>query len=97
MSNPFDVSQPSGAIRSGLTYGSFLNGFRRQYGITNAHRYYVAYRRRLLDRALPDPFDITRHPTLDDWWEAKLLDARYADSPHFSQRHAHLSLIPRRM
>ena len=79
MSNPFKISQPSGAIRSGVTYGRFLNSFRRQYGITDAHRYYLEFRRRLLDRALPDPLDITRHPTLDEWWEAKLLESKYSD------------------
>lgn len=85
MSNPFDVSQPSGEIKSGITYGRFLNAFRRQYGVTDPHRYYLGYRRRVLDRALPDPFEITLHSTLDDWWEAKLLEGRYAGLVRGSQ------------
>jgi hypothetical protein len=79
MSNPFDISQPSGTIRPGVTYGRFLNAFRRQYGITDPHRYYIVFRRRLLDRAMRDPLGITRHQTLDEWWEAKLLESKYSD------------------
>lgn len=85
MSSPFNVSQLSGAIKPGMTYGRFLNNFRREYGVTDPHRYYVAYRRHLLDRALPDPFNITNHSTLEDWWETKLLESRYADLIHRSK------------
>lgn len=62
-------------------YGRFITLFKKRYGVTDPHRYYRRLRQRLLDRALPDPFGITRYATLDDWWQAQALNYRYGN-PH---------------
>lgn len=79
MSSPFDLAAQPGVIHDRLNYLAFLRAFRREYGVTDPHRYYQAQRRKVLDRALPDLFGITRHTTLDDWWEANVLAWKYAD------------------
>lgn len=78
MSSPFDLSAQPNVIRVRPNYLAFLHKFRREYGVTDPHRYYQVYRRKLLDRALPDRFGVTRYDTLDDWWEATALAWKYA-------------------
>lgn len=79
MSNPFDLAKHRGVIDTRPNYGAFLRTFRREYGVTDPQRYYREYRRKLLDCARPDPFGIARHASLDEWWEARVLDWQYAD------------------
>ena len=79
MSSPFDLVKHPVVINARPNYGAFLRAFWREYGVSDPQRFYVAFRRELLDRARPDPFGITQHQSLDDWWEAKVLEWRYAD------------------
>lgn len=79
MSSPFELATQRSVIKSRPNYPAFLNAFRREYGVTDPHHYYRTYRRKVLDRVLPDPFGIARHASLDDWWEANFLAWKYAD------------------
>jgi hypothetical protein len=79
VSCPFDLAKHPGVTDTRPNYGAFLRTFRREYGVTDPQRFYLEYRRTLMDRARPDPFGITRHPSLDEWWEAKVLEWRYAE------------------
>lgn len=79
VSNPFDLAKHRGVIDTRPNYEAFLRTFRREYGVTEPQRYYQEYRRKLLDCARPDPFGIARHASLDEWWEARVLEWQYAD------------------
>lgn len=79
MSCPFDLAKHPGVISSRPNYGALLRTFKREFGVSDPQRFYQAYRRKLLDRARPDPFGIARHLSLDEWWEEKVLEWRYAE------------------
>lgn len=79
MGSPFDLVTQPGVVRARPNYLAFLRAFRREYGVNDPHHYYQAHRRQLLDRALPDPYGLGRHATLDEWWEANVLAWKYAD------------------
>lgn len=79
MSSPFDLAKHTGVINTRPNYGAFLRTFRREYGVIDPQRYYQEYRRKLLDSARPDPFGIARYASLDEWWEVRVLEWRYAE------------------
>lgn len=79
MSSPFDLPKQAAAARFRPNYGAFLNAFRREYGVADPHRYYLAYRRKVMDCALSDPFGVACQATLDEWWEANVLAWKYVD------------------
>ncbi|MFZ5483837.1 MAG: hypothetical protein ACOZB0_06355 [Pseudomonadota bacterium] len=79
MSSPFDLANQPSVIHARPNYLSFLRAFRREYGVSEPHLFYQSFRRQLLDRALPDPYGLSRHATLDDWWEANVLAWKHAD------------------
>ena len=79
VSSPFDLAKHPCVIKIRPNYRAFLHTFWREYGIRDPHRFYVALRREIQDRARPDPFGITMHKTLDDWWMAKVIEWRYLE------------------
>ncbi len=91
MSSPFNLATQPDVIKARPNYCTFLRAFRREYGVTDPHHYYQIYRRKVLDRVLPDPFGIARHATLDDWWETNFLAWKYADLSRKSVENHNLS------
>ena len=58
---------------------SWLRSFKKLYGVTDPRRYYVEYRKRVIDRAERDIYGIGEFETLDDWWDEQVLRWRYSD------------------
>lgn len=58
-------------LRPYPTLDQFCKLAEKRYGIRDLHRYYVLHRQHLLQKNLPDPWSITRQPTLAAWWHAK--------------------------
>lgn len=79
MSGPFDIAARFGDAFP--KYDEFLRLFDKLYGIRDPHAYYKLHRQALLDKNLPDPWSITKHKTLDDWWNAKRLNYHYRAGP----------------
>jgi len=77
MGSPFDLAANKQLIGVRPHKATFLKEFKRQYGITDPRKYFSDYRRRILDKAEKDPFGVTKHETLDEWWDAKAEEWRY--------------------
>lgn len=82
MSCPFDLQANKNVFGVRPHKKTFLKSFKKQYGITDPAKYFLEYRKRLLDRAEHDDFGVTKYETLEDWWDAQVLAWRYGELPH---------------
>ena len=80
MSSPFDLSKQMAGVLPGcrLRKYKFLAAFKSEYGIKNPGKYFLEYRKKILDRAEKDPFGVTQYQTIDEWWDAKEEEMHYA-------------------
>ena len=80
MSSPFDLSKQMAGVLPGcrLRKYKFLRLFREQYGISDPSKYFLEYRKKILDRAEKDPFGVTEYQSIDEWWDAKAQEMHYA-------------------
>ena len=80
MSSPFDLAKQVHELDPGqrLRKYKFLRRFVEEYGVSNPSKYFLEYRKKILDRAEKDPFGVTEYQSIDEWWDAKEQEIHYA-------------------
>jgi len=80
MSSPFDLAKQVHELEPGqrLRKYKFLCLFEKEYGISDPGKYFLEYRKKILDRAEKDPFGVTEYQSIDEWWNAKAQEMHYA-------------------
>ena len=77
--NPFDPSGRHFHPSRNPKIQMFYEQIRRAYGVKDPEAFYVGLRKRLIDGAKKDPYGITEHETLDDWWNWRMDCIRAAE------------------
>lgn len=49
------------------------------YGVTDAERWFACHTKDIRNRCLPDPFGLTQHASMREFWEIRQMEAKYTE------------------